>query len=462
MSLVLMGANYKTAPIETRERAAGATGSTPDALRQLVASDDIKEAAMLSTCNRVEIYLDAKTDRLGTEVLQEFFQERLGERFNPAEFYIRRGIEAIRHVFRVVCSLDSQVLGEAQIIGQVRTAYETAVEAGTCGEILTKLFKSSLSLGKRVHTETTIGSDSVSLSTTAFRAARDNVEDISRSRVVLLGSGDMAQLISKYLVEAGVDDLTVISRTIEHAREFTSEISGGYAPFETRYQQIARADVVFSMVSSDTPVVLADELQRARTEIGRGHSPLVIVDEGVPRNIDPACEDLPNLTLFDQEKLTNIIDDGLAERLKSVGYVEHMAREAEEEFLGWMQERLVIPTVKEIYEKGDFIVERELKRYCKSYRASTGHDVPEEEREALLAYGSSIMKKVLHGPVARLKKEAQTADSYYYTGAARYLFGLEVFPPGSEHTCNHECRTNDPCPNGYKGMSGSECGNKGK
>lgn len=431
MAFIVMGTSYKTAPISTREKIAVATSEQVHVLQELCRQDGIKEAALLSTCNRVELFLNAYTDRIGADAARAFFAERLGDKPSRREFYLYRDIDAVQHVFRVVCSLDSQVLGEAQILGQMKRSYETAVEAQTCHDIMTKLYKLALNLGKRVRSETGIGADSVSLSTTAFKAASMNIEDFSSSSVVVLGAGEMAELISHYLVEARAADIVVVSRTIAHAERFAETIGARAVAFEDRYDALARADVVFSMMGSEDPIVAKDELARARSAVGRSTAPLVIVDEGVPRNVEAGCDELFGVVLYDQEALADIIDEGRAHRAQAVAEVERMADEAVEEFLTWMQERLVSPTVKEIYSKGDLVVARELKHAQKELRKACGGELCEGAADVLEAYGNAIVKKLLHGPVMRLRKEAKSADSFYYTEAARYLFGLDTFPPGT-------------------------------
>lgn len=432
MSLICMGANYKTAPIDVRGTA-GAHADDPQALRALLQADGVKEAAALCTCNRVELLLDAKTDRLGAQAAESFFRERLGAGFDQNMFYLYRGQDAVEHAFRVVCSLDSQVLGEAQILGQMKRAQERAQEAGTCGITLTHLFKEAIHLGKRVHAETGLGSDSVSLSTAALKAATTQVPDIAHASILLVGAGEMAQLMARYLADAGCADVAVTSRTLAHAQACAQQLGATAVPFEDRHAAAARADVVFTMVGAAEPVIAAPALGQARERAGSSSRRLVIVDIGVPRNVEPACARLGQVTLIDQEALDGVVDEGLAQRLRAVGAVEGMVQEALEQYLAWMQERYVVPTIKEMYAKGDVTVAGELGRAEKSLAKALGRDLTAEERAVLAAYGNAIMKKILHGPTVRLKKEAGTADSYYYTGAARYLFGLETFPPGTHH-----------------------------
>lgn len=462
MSLVVVGTSYKTSPLAVRERAAVAEGELDAALHALAASEGMREVAVLSTCNRVECYVEAATDRLGAEACLAWYAARLGTSFARKQFYVIRGADAVEHVFRVVCSLDSQVLGEAQILGQMRRAFEWASEVGTCGEVLTELLKDALRLGKRVRSETLIGADSVSLSTTAIRAAQRVVGDLGKARVVLVGAGQMSRLTARYLEEAGCEGVLVTSPTAEHAEELSRSLGRGAraVPFARRYEALASVDVAFCATSSPEPVICACDLAAAL--MGRADQALTIVDEAVPRDVEQACGELPGVTLFDQESLTSHIDEGLAGRLGAVGDVERMVDEAVADFLGWMQGRMLTPTIREMYEKGSAVLDGELKRARKELERQAGRPLTPGEERALEAYGNAIVKKLLHGPVVRLRKEAQDSGSYYYTEAARYLFGLDTLPPGLRHRCRERpCERGGSCPWGLVRVSQVACGSAG-
>lgn len=458
MSLVAMGISHKTASIDVRQRMAIHDAEQEASLHALASVEGVKEAVLLSTCNRVEVYVEAKTDRLGADAIESFFRSRSNGEFDPQCFYIHRGMDAVQHVLRVVSSLDSQLLGEAQILGQMRTAFERAQDAGTCGEVLTELFKRALNLGKRVRTETTIGADSVSLSTVAHQIARNAVPDLTQARVLLVGAGEMAALSARYLLDDGIGELLVTSRTPEHAEEFAAEFGAIAVPYGERYQAAARCDIVFAMTSAEEAVIRRAELEQARKEAGTSEAKTVFIDEAVPRDVEPACAELPGVQVNDLEAMSAIVDEGLVVRMNAVPAVERMVDESEQAFLAWMQERLVVPTIKSIYEKAAIVVSDELDRALAAVAKERGDAVSDAERDILAAYGNAVMKKLLHGPAVRLRKEAQTADSYYYTGAARYLFGVETFPPGTHRNCHtRACEQGKPCPLGFKGTMVESC-----
>ncbi|ACV22194.1 Glutamyl-tRNA reductase [Slackia heliotrinireducens] len=458
MSMVTMGMSYKTAPIECRERVAVPAEEIIQADIDLNSCEDIDGALVLSTCNRVEVYVDAKTDRIGLNVLEEWFAKRNGEPLDRSLYYTERGMDATEHLFRVVCSLDSQVLGEAQILGQTKRAFEAASEAGTCNDVMTELFKSALRLGKRARTETGIGTDSVSLSTTAFKVASMVFPNIAKCRALIVGAGEMAALAATYFVDAKMTDVTVVSRSLEHAQAFAAEHGIKAGDFADLYQLAAESDIVFSMTAAPEPVIRAAKLEQAREAAGTAGKRMIMVDEAVPRDIEDACNDLEGVSLYNLESLKGIVDDGLAERLASVADVERMVAEAEEEFLQWMQTRNVLPTIKDMYDKGNAFLDQEFSRAAKALAKERGQQLSDEEEAILHAYGEAIVKKLLHGPTVRLRKEANSADSYYYTGAARYLFGLDTFPAGTHHRpCGHPCKDGLPCPHGVPADHQTQC-----
>lgn len=446
-----MGTSFKTAPIDVRQQVAVPDDGLPTALGEMLAAEGVKEAVILSTCNRVEVYLDAKTDRLGSDALKGFFATRQGDAYDMEWYYLYRGMDVVQHAFRVVCSLDSQVLGEAQILGQMRAAFGMASAAGACGEVLGELFRRALGLGKRVRTETAIGADSVSLSSVAHQLACAAVDDLATCRVLIVGAGEMARLAGAYLKADGVGDLLVANRTQERARELAEEVGARVVPFEHLHEEAAMSDVVFTMTGAPFALLRRKPLEQARAAAGRDKAALVLVDEAVPRDIEPACAELPGVVLHDLESLSARVDGGLARRMGAVAQVERMAAEAEADYLAWMQERLVTPTIKAIRQKGELVVEGELERALAAMGKVHGCMVGEDERKILEAYGHAIMNKLLHGPTIRLRKEAGTADSYYYTGAARYLFGVETYPPGTHHGCHvRSCEENGVCPMGLQ------------
>lgn len=549
MSLFLLGASYKSAPLPVRE----ALAITPDDVtlcaEALLRERGIDEVVILSTCNRTELYVNAQTDRLAHQALVALCTARLvqakrGFAESPAWLienycYEKRGMEVVSHLFSVVCSLDSMVLGEAQILGQTKRAFEMAELHKTCSEVLSRLFKTALSVGKRARSETAIGSDCVSMSTSMMHIAREHCSALQDASCVVLGAGEMAQLSLRYLLQAPVKTIYVASRHYAHAQQVVEQLKadmrtsavgtadaemadagtdGAGTPtagmadvgtdgagtrqsttptvlqaidFADRYSYIAQSQLVMSMTRASSFIIAAEELEMARTaqrytsdtnaasEIAhlaadaenatpdhatRAYQPghtfpafnaenptsdasLVLIDAAIPRDIDPACALLPGVQLFDTQHVQHVVDAGLSARMEAVGAVEKLIEQAQSEFLAWMQERSVTPTIKEMYEKGSVVVDRELKRCIKSFENARGQKLSSDECQLLELYGEAIAKKLLHGPTARLRKEAHTSASFYYTVSARYLFGLDTNPPGSgcPHCAHPTCLEGKGC-----------------
>lgn len=490
MSLFLLGASYKSAPLRVRE----ALAITPDDLtscaQALLRERGIDEVVILSTCNRTELYVNAQTDRLAHQALVALCTARLVQSQHsfsesPAWLienycYEKRGMEVVSHLFSVVCSLDSMVLGEAQILGQTKRAFEMAELHNTCSEVLSRLFKTALSVGKRARSETAIGSDCVSMSTSMMHIAREHCSALEDASCVVLGAGEMAQLSLRYLLQAPVKTIYVASRHYAHAQQVVEQLKAEMRTstagtdgagtdgaetqqsttptvlqaidFADRYSYIAQSQLVMSMTRASSFVVDAEQLEMARNahqtaENPTSDAPLVLIDAAIPRDIDPACASLPGVQLFDTQHVQHVVDAGLSARMEAVGAVEKLIEQAQSEFLAWMQERSVTPTIKEMYEKGSVVVDRELKRCIKSFENARGQKLSSDECQLLELYGEAIAKKLLHGPTARLRKEAHTSASFYYTVSARYLFGLDTNPPGSgcPHCAHPTCLEGKGC-----------------
>lgn len=453
MSLVVMGASYKTLPIDELERVSIAQADLTEDLRCLTSLSGVSGAVIVSTCNRVEAYVESRTDRLGSDACEQFFSERCGESalYGNSAFYVKRGEDVPRHLFRVVCSLDSQVLGESQIQGQVKNAFIAASEAGTCTELLTKLFKDALHVGKRIREETALGKEPVSFSTTAFKALSREIDDLASAKVIIIGAGEMARLALSYARDNAVGSLFVANRTFAKAQALAGEYGAVAVPFDERYRRLAQVDAALSMTSANCAVVQSEALEAARIQAGTDHRRLVIIDEAVPRDVDVDCALLDGVTLYNLDSLNGIVDEGIAARLASARDVERCLEEAEDGFLSWLQEQNVAPTIREMHEKGSYIVDQELSRVVKRLSKLYGRELDADELNLLKSFGQSIMGKMLHGPTMRLRMESQTADSYYYTAAARYLFGLNTFPPGTtphqfpENGCDGGCSHDGSC-----------------
>ena len=461
MSIVCMGLSFKTATVELRERVSLAPEDVGAALERLCGAEGVEGAVILSTCNRFEVFVDAKTDRQGMDALREFGHE---SGMSPDQLrdcvYFKREGSAFEHIVRVACSLESQVLGEAQILGQVKRAFELASGSGTCTEPLTNLFKQAIHAGKRVHEETDIGAESVSLSTTALKAAKTRLGTLAGKRVALVGAGEMARLAAVYLQEQGVGDLVVTSRTLANAQRIAQEFGGRAVPFDQRYQELAFCDAAFVALRGQDPAITADELAQARTAQARAaqaasptasstDTSLFIIDQGMPRNVEAACGSLPGVEVMDLDALNQEMEASRAARQRAAMNAERIAAQEAAEYAVWYQQRYVAPTIKDIYAKAEAVSAREVTRAKKSLAKEMGRPLSDQETQVLEMMADSVVKKILHGPTIRLRKEASQGDSSYYTAAARYLFGLDAYPVVNGAVTG--------CPHGYSNGCSVRC-----
>ena len=426
MTLVVVGVSHKTAGVELRGKLAVPADRLRADLSRLLANDEVSEAVVLSTCNRTEAYAVVLAAPKGVRAL-----------------VVKQGPGAVEHLFRVVSSLDSLVLGEAQIIGQVRRAFAAAEDAGAVGETTRRLFRSALEVGKRVREETAIGERPVSVSTAAVQLAERALGELRGRRALVVGTGEMGLLALSYLEERGVSDIVVANRTFERAEEAAARVGGTPAMLDELGERLAQADLVVACAGGEDVLIARDALARAVEARGADASPIVVVDVGLPRTVDPACADVADAAMAENAR------SRAAESVRAEALV---ARQTDA-FLAWMQERDVIPTVKQMHGKARGVCASEAARAAKALAALHGVETSEEERAVLEALASAVAKKLLHGPAARLRKQAGDPDAYRYTEAARYLFGLDAYPQG------FSCRSDEgrTC----RLVSGSACARHG-
>jgi glutamyl-tRNA reductase len=432
-----------------RERLALDGAALSPALQALTASELVDEAVILSTCNRTEYYLDAKDMPKGLAVLRDFIcsfyglDEREYASLRP-HFYFKQGKEAVEHLFTVVASLDSQVLGEAQILGQVRTAFAAASAAGAVAKVFDKLFKQAIEVGRLVRTDTAIGAQSVSISTAAVNLVHQVYDKLSDLNVLLLGTGQMGRLAAQYLAEKGVPQLFLSSRHLDHAQALAEEMQGALRqggsavaalPIEDLAQSLHRADVTISCTSASGYVIGPAMVREARRR--RHGRPLLLIDIALPRDVDPAVGEISDVFLYDLDDLGVMVDDNLKTRAGEAKKAEQIVAEQVDAFLSWIQAEQVTPTIKDLNQKLTMYAERERDRAAKALRGQHGgQPLTAAEQGVLDAMAASIVKKIMHGPMMRLRSQAGNPDSYRYTEACRYLFGLDVNPSGKPHRCH--------------------------
>lgn len=426
MALLVVGISHKSAPLELRESLSfSSQADKASALTEICALNGVKEAVLLSTCNRTEIYAEVQLGINVVGALVKYLASRqsLGPCSLLGYSYSFTGTEAVWHLFSVVSSLDSMVLGEAQILGQVRRAYQLAEEAQTSGLMLNRLFRQALEVGKRVRTETAIGGQSVSLSTAAVNLAEHVFSKLSQRKVLVLGAGEMAELTLKYLLEQGVVHIEVMNRTYERAQELAARIGGRARRLEELIDSLSECDIVISSTSAESYAISYEQIRAAKKR-SRGRS-LLLIDIALPRDIDPRAHEIDDVFLYDLDDLSSQVERGYQARQLEAEQARIIIESEVEEFNSWLQAQTVVPTIAHMREKAEKIRDKELARAVKKLSRLT-----DEERAVVEAMANSIITKMLHGPFARLRKGAHDPDAYVFTQAARYLFGLDSAPDG--------------------------------
>ena len=415
--IVVVGLSHKTAPLEVREALAFAKEGLVEALGRLRAEAGLAEAMVLSTCNRVEIYGRANESVVPALVsfLADFHRRPAGE-LEPF-LYRLEGEPAVRHAFRVAASLDSMVLGEPQILGQVKEAYRVAEKAGALGSVLNALRNRSIAAAKRARTETGIGENAVSVSYVAVELARKIFGELKDRSVLLVGAGKMSELAARHLVRSGARATVLGGRTFEKAEQLAAALGGTAAPFESLRAELLKADIVISGTGAPGIVIRAEDIQAA--SVGRRRRPLFLIDIAVPRDIDPEAAKLSGVFLYDLDDLKSVSEANLRERQKEAAAAETLVEREVLDFLDWRRSLEVVPVLVELRRRADEIRRAEVEKA----RKRLGPMTPEQE-EALEALTSAIVNKLLHPPTVHLKEIASNGHVSEHMGLIRKLLGL--------------------------------------
>lgn len=421
MHLIVVGLSHKTAPVEIREKLAVPESRMGEALSRLCSYPGIKEGLVLSTCNRVEVYSVVDDLDQGYGRIQEFLADThlslSSEQLTP-HLYWHTGDRAITHLFRVAASLDSMIVGESQILGQLKDAFEVALAHKATGLIMNKVVKKAISVAKRVRTETKIAEMAVSVSYAAVELAKKIFSDLGQRTVLLVGAGEMAKLAAQHLIAQGVGQVRITTRTPQHAVELAEKFGGTAVPFEQFKDDMASADIVLVSTGAAHYLVTADDVQRAVRE--RMNRPMFLIDISVPRNIDPAVRHVDNAFLFDIDDLKQRVEQNRAERLQEADKAERMVVEEVGVLLEWMKSLEVTPTIVALKNRVDEIKRSELDKTL----GRLGH-LSAQDRELVEGLASSIVNKLIHNTMVTLKSEVNTSSGSAFVEAARRFFNLE-------------------------------------
>ncbi len=418
--LLSIGISHKTAPVALREKLALATGQAKQLMHDLVGSDEIHEAVAISTCNRTELYI-VSGDSVSAESLALGRLARLAE-IRPTELvsrlYTFHSSDVAFHLMRVAGGLDSMVVGETEILGQVKRSYEVALEEQVTGPITNRLFTGAIAAGKRVQSETWIGAGKVSVSSTAVELAREAVGGLQNKQALVIGAGGNGELTAKALSDAGVDTVFVANRRYGRAIGVAETIGGRAVRFEHLPEELAGADIVLSSTGSPHTLLHADEMRQVMD--AREGRPLVMIDIAVPRDIDPAVREIPGITLFDMDDLQESVAGTIKVRRSEEAKADGVIAQEVEKFERWVTTLDVIPTIAELRERGNAIASQVV-----TENAGKFGELSESDKERLEAMAASIVSRMLHEPTVRLKQSTEDDGAYVYLQALRELFGLD-------------------------------------
>jgi glutamyl-tRNA reductase len=419
--LLALGVSHKTAPLELRERLALTEGRAAGVLRELVEAEQVREAAALSTCNRTELYL-VVSDPVESESLALGVLAREAD-IRPTELvgslYSLRASDAAGHLYRVAAGLDSMIVGEAEIQGQVKRAYELALVEGATGPILNRLFRGALAAGKRARSETGISERGLSIPSVAVELAQHTLGDLGDRRVLLIGAGEMSELTARALSARGVETIFIANRHYDRAIGLAQRFGGRAVRFDELPAQMEAADIVVSSTNSPHHIVEREELEVVMS--AREGRPLLLVDLAVPRDIEPGCREVAGVSLHDVDDVQQIAARNAAGREAEARRAERILESELVLFERWLASLQVVPTVAALRRRADEIVERVLAENEGRWEGLT-----EADRERVRALARAIASRLLHEPTLRMKRSVDDEDAYVRLGVLRELFGLDA------------------------------------
>ncbi len=419
--ILLIGLNHKTAPVEVRECLGFTANAMDDALERLHMLPSVQEALLLSTCNRVEVLVTTADHERAVKEIIDFLAD--SNHLAPANFtdalYIHRGDDAVRHVFRVAASLDSMVVGEPQILGQLKDAYRRATERKCSGVILNRMLHRTFFVAKRIRTETGIGDHAVSVSYAAIELGRKIFGSLEGKTVLLIGAGEMAELAVEHLIRHRAGTILVTNRTFERGVELAARFNGRALAFEEIGTGLREADIVISSTGSPDYVLRRDQVKAMRR--GQRQRPLFFIDIAVPRDIDPEINRLENTYVYDIDDLKGVIEENLEDRQRAALQGERIVEEAVIRFRQWYQSLEVVPTIVALRHKLEEIV---LQEGAKTM-GGLGLKADARAQDAFDKMTHAVVNKILHAPTTLLKREVGHNQPALYLDAVRRLFGLD-------------------------------------
>jgi len=395
MSLLVVGMNHRTAPIEVRERVAFSDNEVREILSLARAEDTLGEVLLLSTCNRTEFYGLSNDNGAAEMYIRNIIsrQKHVDLAAHPGYAYTLSDVESARHLLRVATGLDSMLIGEPQILGQVKQAHQLSLEAGACGLVLNRLLHTAVAAGKRVRTETQLGSGAVSVASAAAELAGKIFEDLSARSVLLIGAGEMGELTARHMLEKGAANLTIANRTFSKAMELATELNGLALPLDRVEESLACVDIVISSTGSTEPIISQSQMKKIVSR--RSGRPIYIIDIAVPRDFDPAIGRLDGVFLHNIDAMNLLVEKNLEERRAEIPRAEIIVEQELERFLVWRRSLAATPAIKQLRKRLEEIRRQEVARY--------GGRFCEDDREQLDRLTESLMKKILHPAMDKIR-----------------------------------------------------------
>lgn len=415
MSLLAVGVNYNTAPVAIRERLSFPAESLEGSLKTLWNSHKINGAAILSTCNRTEFYYQAEDNNPGALIAWIEDSKKISANDFTPYLYSHTDSQTIRHMFRVACGLDSMILGEPQILGQMKTAYQAAYEAGTLGKYLGKLFHHTFSAAKKVRTDTAIGSSPVSVAFAAVQLAQQIFDSLSEQTALLIGAGETIELTARHLYQNNIGRIIIANRTYDKAHALASQFNGYAIALSEIPKHLAEADIVVSSTASQLPILGKGRVESAIKK--RKHKPMFMVDLAVPRDIEAEVEQLRDVYLYTVDDLQNTIDQNMDSRRKAAEQAEEIIDTQVEHFLSWMRSQGAQSIIKDYRQQAELTRDEVLVKAL----AQLNNGIPADE--VLNRFAHALTNKLIHTPSAQLR-DAGVHERHDLLAAAREIFKL--------------------------------------
>ena len=439
MFTIAVGVSHKKAPVEVREKLAFGNTKLPTLFERLRDTGKISGCVIVSTCNRTEIYATSMDTDAALGEIWNLLSDESGIEVDQLQDYLYSLTcqQAIEHLFKVVSGLDSMILGEQEILGQVTRAYQFACENGASNAVLNVLFQKALKVGKQVQTETRIGSGASSVGSAAVQLARQIFIDMEECSIMLIGAGEMGRLVAQNLSNNCASETMVCNRSHDKAQEVALQFGGCAVPFEELFDYLPQADLVVSCTSAPDYIITKQQLSSIME--ARGGRPLFLIDLAVPRDIDPEVTELEYLHLYNVDDLQSVVDESLSDREQEAEKAKKIVENAVDNFMKWLNSRAAVPAIKALHQKGEEIRDAELEKALRKFGNLT-----KREEKILRSMAHAITNRITNAPIVKLREESQTDQGHMYARVMLDLFDLQIRMDDEGSEDSHPSAANIP------------------